>query len=315
MKKLNKKTAFALSGTLLTGVLLGATEYFYRTAIKRTVVDDDREALFFEKFGIEQQKEEDEAWLNKQALTEVAITSNDGLQLKATYIPARMETLKCVILAHGYGGKGEEMYGFARLYAESLNYNVLIPDARGHGKSEGDYIGFGWHERKDYLKWIHYLLARHGRQALIALHGISMGGATVLMTSGEELPMQVKAIVADCAYTSTSEILTHQLKQMYQLPAFPFLPLASLYTRLRSGFSFYEASALKQVQQAHVPILFFHGDQDKVVPVEMVYRLSETAPEGSERVVVSGAEHGMAYRTDSVQYEDKLRGFLARNIR
>lgn len=304
-----------MSGALLTGVLLGATEYFYRTAIKRTVQKEETEAMFFEKFGIEQQQEEDEAWLNKQDLSHVSITSTDGLQLKATYIPARMETLKCVILAHGYGGKGEEMYGFARLYAESLNYNVLIPDARGHGKSEGDYIGFGWHERKDYVKWIHYLLTQHGRQASIALHGISMGGATVLMTSGEELPKQVKSIVADCAYTSTSEILTHKLRQMYRLPAFPFLPLASVYTRLRSGYTFYEASALNQVQHSTVPILFFHGDQDEVVPVEMVYRLSEVAPKGSERVIVKGAAHGMAYRVDSVQYETQLRDFLAKNIR
>lgn len=31
-------------------------------------------------------------------------------------------------------------------------YNVLLPDARAHGQSQGKYIGYGWPERYDVRK-------------------------------------------------------------------------------------------------------------------------------------------------------------------
>ena len=56
-------------------------------------------------------------------------------------------------MAHGYMGSAETMSVFAKMYHD-WGYNVLAPDARGHGKSQGDYIGFGWPDRKDYVQWI-----------------------------------------------------------------------------------------------------------------------------------------------------------------
>ena len=132
------------------------------------------------------------------------------------YLPAEVSTDKTVIIAHGYSGHSEQMSGFAQMYHKDLGYNVLLPDARGHGRSEGDYIGFGWPERKDYLKWIDQVIEHTGESTQVVLHGVSMGGATVMMTSGEELPPQVKAIVEDCGYTSVTDELKYQLKRMYK---------------------------------------------------------------------------------------------------
>lgn len=78
-----------------------------------------------------------------------------------------------------------------------------MPDARGHGRSEGDYIGFGWDERKDYLQWIDRVI-KNDPASEIVLHGVSMGGATVMMTSGEKLPENVKAFIEDCGYSSVN---------------------------------------------------------------------------------------------------------------
>lgn len=257
---------------------------------------------------------EGKEWISRQNLQKVELRSDDGLKLHAYRIASGGEGKRAVILAHGYSGQGKDMGAYAKLYAENLGYDVLIPDARGHGESEGEYIGFGWHERRDYIQWIRYLAGELGAEAEIVLHGVSMGGATVLMASGEPLPPQVKVIVADCAYTSVKAELSYQLRRMYKLPSFPFLQSASLVTRLKAGYFFGEASALKQVRKAQVPILFIHGDADTFVPFTMLKELYEACRSPKEQLVVHGAGHGTAYDTDKQGYIKRVTGFVAKYI-
>lgn len=253
-------------------------------------------------------------WVSRQTFREVELVSEEGLKMQGYYLASERAAGRTVIVAHGYSGKAKDMGATAKNYYENLGYNVLLPDARGHGKSEGDYIGFGWPERRDYLKWIGFVLQENGPDAQIVLHGVSMGGATVLMTSGEELPPQVKAIVADCGYTSVKAQLSYQLKRMYHLPSFPFVPVASLVTRMKAGYSFGEASALKQVRKAKVPILFIHGDADTFVPFDMMNELYEACRSPKEQLVVRGAGHGLAYDTDKSTYIRTVGEFVERYV-
>ena len=52
----------------------------------------------------------------------------------------------------------------------------------------------GWHDRKDILVWIQQIVKKDPN-AEIALFGVSMGAATVMMTSGEELPSTLKLLL------------------------------------------------------------------------------------------------------------------------
>jgi uncharacterized protein len=126
---------------------------------------------------------DDRAWLNNQSLEELEIHSADGLRLRGYYLKAEPNTLKTAILAHGYCSRGKDMAEYCRLFCEKLGYNILIPDDRGHGLSDGNYIGMGWPDRKDYLLWIDAVIRKTGSQTPIILYGVSMGGATVLMLS------------------------------------------------------------------------------------------------------------------------------------
>ncbi len=145
------------------------------------------------------------------------------------------------------------------------------------------------------------------------LHGVSMGGATVLMTSGERLPEQVKCIVADCAYTSVKEILTYQAKRMYRrFPAHLLLGPVSLISRLRAGYFFGEASALRQVSKNSRPVLFLHGAEDTFVPVEMIHPLYEASQGYKEKVIVPKAGHGLAYSADVSGYRKRVGDFLGK---
>lgn len=254
-------------------------------------------------------------WVSRQSFREVELTSEDGLKLQAYYLESERAAGRTVIIAHGYSGKAKDMGAYAKIYYETLGYNVLIPDARGHGESTGNYIGFGWPERRDYVKWIEYIIEEDGLQAQIVLHGVSMGGATVMMTAGEELPPQVKAVVADCGYSSVKAQLSYQLWRMYHLPSFPFIQIASLITRLKAGYFFGEASALKQVRKAKVPILFIHGDADTFVPFHMMNELYEACNSPKEEFVVHGAGHGLAYDTDKAGYISKVSEFVNRYVK
>ncbi len=256
---------------------------------------------------------DDVDWLSRQSYEMVDIVSYDGLKLKGYYISAEAPTMRTAILSHGYSSKGLWMGLYAKLY-NMMGYNVLMPDSRGHGDSEGNYIGFGWVDRKDYLKWIDYVIKKTGPDAQIVLHGVSMGGATVLMTSGENLPSNVKAIVSDCAYTSVKDELSYQMKRMYRLPSFPLLNVTSLITKAKAGFTFEEASALKQVKKSKTPTLFIHGGNDEFVPTGMVNRLFDACNSEKELFIVPGAGHGAALNADPDGYIAKVKDFTEKYI-
>ncbi|CAH0247394.1 2-succinyl-6-hydroxy-2, 4-cyclohexadiene-1-carboxylate synthase [Peribacillus simplex] len=132
---------------------------------------------------------------------EMSIVSADQLRLSAKLYENNTQGHKWAIVVHGYTGKNHQMIRWVRNFHEN-GYNVLAPDLRGHGKkSERDYIGMGWDDRKDMLLWIKQITDKDP-QADIALFGISMGGAIVMMTSGERPPSNVKVIVEDCIYSS-----------------------------------------------------------------------------------------------------------------
>ncbi|MEN1968591.1 alpha/beta hydrolase [Lentibacillus sp. N15] len=254
------------------------------------------------------------AWLDNQSFEEFKMTSYDGLTLKAYYLKAKQPTTKTVILAHGYLGSGKDMGLYARYYHDALGYNVLMPDARGQGESEGDYIGFGWHDRLDYADWADLMIDKLGDNAQIVLHGVSMGAATVLMTSGENLPDNVKAIVSDSAYTSVRDMFAYQMKRMYHIPSFPVLPTTSLVTKMEAGYWLTEASALDQVKKATVPILYIHGNADKFAPARMSEELYKNTKSDAELMIVDGAGHAESFVLAQDKYEAKLQEFLGKYV-
>ena len=251
--------------------------------------------------------EQTRAWLDGAQREPAEIRSEDGLTLRGEAVLTGDAHL-WVLAVHGYRGNHTQMLGIASGYG-LRGWNVLLPDLRGCGDSEGDYIGMGWPDRRDMLGWIGWILQRDP-EAQIVLHGISMGGATVMMTAGESLPPQVKAIVEDCGYTSVWDIFRDELDALFHLPAFPLLPAASVCSRLRAGYGFTEASSLRQLEKAQVPVLFIHGSEDNFVHTDMVYRVYDACPTPKQLLVVEGAGHGSSRGLDPELYDGTVFGFL-----
>ncbi len=292
-------------------VFVGASLYFYSLAIsthKKPFLSDNDDLV-----DMGDQWKEDEAWFDAQPWEELTQVSYDGLKLKAYYLKAAKPTKRYAVLCHGYTSCARWTAGMGRLFCDKLGYNILMPDDRGHGNSEGSYIGFGWHDRLDIIAWVRQLIEREGADIEVVLHGISMGGATVCMVSGEVLPAQVKVIISDCGYTSVKDEVSYQIRRMYKLPIFPLVQLTSLVCRLRAGYSFEEASAVAQVAKAKVPILFIHGGEDSFVPSFMVHELYNACASSKDIFLVPTAGHGAAFNVDPDGYEKKIKEFVAKH--
>lgn len=266
-----------IGGSSLVGVL------FYNLALNANYSKDIIYAEYNDKNLNDAQK-----WLEEKSnYSDKYIESYDKLQLHS-YVVSQNSN-KWAIVVHGYGGSGKLMSDKSK-YFYDMGYNVLIPDLRGHGKSEGDYIGMGWKDRLDIISWINFII-KENPNAEIVLHGTSMGAATVLMTSGENLPSNVKAIVADCAYTSAWDEFSYQLETYLKVPSYYILNVTNMVTKLKAGYSLKEASALECVKKATVPILFIHGDKDKFVPYSMMDKLYDATISPKEKLTIEGGEH------------------------
>jgi uncharacterized protein len=295
---------------LINLILLFAGNYFYNFAILRRKKDFLKNDPDLRETSSGASWDSNKEWLLLQKQEELTIVSYDNLKLNALYVPCTAPSKKTVILVHGYNSWNGSMGGFAQYYIEKLGYNVLMPDLRGHGKSEGNYIGFGWHDRKDILQWIDVIIGKVGSDTQIVLHGVSMGATTVLMTCGEDLSINVKCIISDCAYSSVADILGYQAKRMFKMPKFPLIYFTSLICKLKAGYYVGEASTLKQVRNSKLPILFIHGSADKFVPTEMVYRLYDSAVCPKQLLVVEAAAHGTSFWKDPRAYQAALEEFL-----
>lgn len=296
---------------IIFGISLGFVgNYFYNLALNPNTSKDI-------VFGTPEEAEatsgqvldSDVTWLlNDSNYTDEYITSSDKLKLHSYKVTNQNNSNKWVIAVHGYTSEGINMSTYAKHYYDN-GYNVLIPDLRAHGLSEGNYIGMGWDDRLDIISWINYIL-NENPNAEIILHGVSMGAATVLMTSGEEIPSNVKAIVADCGYTSVWDEFAYQLDDLFSLPEFPILNVSSMVAKIRAGYFLGEASSLKQVKNSKTPILYIHGDKDDFVPYYMMEELYNATSSEKEMLTIKGAEHAKASEVDPETYWNTVNNFI-----
>lgn len=297
----------------LGGGMLGAGLYFYHVAVvpgpksflsKKTPLKKT-DPLYHQKL-----------WFEKVHKTKWTMKSAGGdYKLVADYIPAAKKSNKTVLIAHGFNGSKEDMGAYAYLFHE-LGYNVVARDARGQGQSQGDYIGYGWPDRLDDKKWIKKIIAKNP-DSKIVMFGVSMGGATTMMVSGEHLPHQVKAFIEDCGYTNVKTEINYQAEQLYHLPTIirvPLVDIVSLITRVRAGYFFGQASSVKQLAKNKRPMLFIHGTKDKFVPTKMIYANYRATNGPKEMWLVKGAGHARSYQTKPKAYEQHVKAFLDKYV-
>ena len=214
------------------------------------------------------------------------------------------------IVVHGWRDTAIKFMTIARIY-ELAGYHVLMPDLHAHGLSEGEAVQMGWKDRKDVLHWMTVASKLFGTNDFV-IHGVSMGAATTMCVSGEKMPECVKTVrfVEDCGYTSVWDEFSYELKEEFGLSDFPLLYSTSLLCKIKYGWSFGEASSIKQVRKCPYPMLFIHGDDDTFVPSEMVHPLYEAKQGEKELWITKGTKHARSYSDYREEYIQRVRAFI-----
>ncbi len=281
--------------------------------------------------GVAEQYPETRYWIDSlqraDALLDTFITATDGRRLHAVYAKARTATDKTAVIVHGWHDSSVSMMQYGYVFNALMGYNILLPDLNGHGQSDGDHINMGWKDRLDVIRWMDIAngifaprdSTTHNPTAdtQMVLHGVSMGAATVMCVSGEQLKPYVKAVIEDCGYTSVWDEVQHEVKTGHKELA-PIsgiiIPAADMLCRIKYGWGFKEASPLKQVGKSTLPMLFIHGGDDDFVPTWMVHPLYEAKQEPKEIWIAEGSKHALSYRDHKAEYVHRVRNFADKYV-
>ena len=218
---------------------------------------------------------------------EVEIKTADGLTLKGWFFNANSNNT--IIFVHGYNSFGFRDNSGHGYHFFNHDYNVLIADNRAAGESEGTYGSFGIKESEDTVLWVKYIADRYPN-GNIALHGTSLGGATVCFASEKELP-NVKVIVEDCAFTSILEEFYCVAKLFVGFKPKLLIKSSERFAKKKLGIDYTTLSPIKSVANAKYPMMFVHGKDDAFIPCVSANLLYDACPTEKELLLIDDFGH------------------------
>ena len=264
---------------------------------------------------------------------QVRFRSFDGTSLRGMWLRAsnRPDYKGTVVFCHQ---SGSDMYSGGR-YARPLldaGFDVFTFDFRGYGDSSapGGYKPLQWpsdKELEDVLGATAYVeaeLESEGRDRRVGVFGISRGaGAAILAASSDPY---IACVLCDGAF-STAEISAHLMKRWASLFARVKLVYENhpdafwrfLYgcmirlaqPRLRRRFPSVR-KALKNMTPR--PIMFVHGERDKLIPPEQARMLYREADEPKYLWIVPKARHNQSVAAAPAEYAARTIAFFRKHL-
>ncbi len=230
---------------------------------------------------------------------QIEFASADGTRLHGWFVPAIGTRCGTVLHAHGNAQNMSAHFGFVD-WLPRRGYDVFAFDYRGYGRSDGHPTLRGALDDTIAALATVRALPEADRERLYVI-GQSLGGALVLAALGRGHTSGVRAVVADSAFSSPRAIVADVLAE---LPGLNLIrhPLARW---LISD----EVSAEAVVANiAPRPILFIHGERDRVIPVSHSDRLFAAAREPKTYWRIAGLDHTEALTLR--EWQDRLVEFF-----
>ena len=236
------------------------------------------------------------------------IHAGGGLLLSSFYVPATVPPVGNLLILHG---KDSAKEAYLEYLPQLLpyGYNVLLYDARAHGRSGGKVTTFGYHEWRDVVEAVRYL--KHLAPGLpTGVFGHSMGGAVALQAMART--GEIDYGIIESAFAHLGDI-THAYARRES-----GLPLPRSFTDVLldraeriADFRHREVEPERAAVAVWQPVLIVHGDLDQSIDVDNGRRLyAALASTDKELYVVPGAGHDDITEVGGDTYFRRLRLFM-----
>src|SRR5579859_5645736 len=141
-------------------------------------------------------------------LSNVSITTRDGVTLRGWYVQPANWNGKTAIVLHGVGDTRQSASEYG-MFLMQHGFAFLAPDLRAHGESGGEVFGYGALEAEDVHEWANWLYAAHKPSCLYGL-GESIGAAIILQSLKYE--PRYCAVMAEASFSDMRDIANERLE-------------------------------------------------------------------------------------------------------
>ena len=215
-----------------------------------------------------------------------------------------------VLLLHGIRANRTAMLGRARLLARH-GYSVLLIDLQAHGESPGEAITLGLRESAGVQLARGWICRKRPGKPIGAI-GVSLGGASILLGPS---PSGFDAVVLEAVYPDARQALRNRMAMRLGTVAAPVLgKLLEVQVKPRLGIALEQLRPIDHIAAIGAPVLVIAGGRDRhTTPTESA-ALFARAHEPKEYWLLPGAAHQDFLRADPAGYENRVLGFLDRNL-
>lgn len=217
----------------------------------------------------------------------VSFQSPDGITLRGWYFPSGTPDSPAILYAPATSKDQRSGLSLVKPF-HAAGYSALLFSYRGHGRSDGNPIGFsyGAHESLDVDAAVSYLHNVRGASSVGAI-GHSAGAVAIILSAARN--PQLNVVVAASPFASVEEIWNTNKPDLIPTPMF------DLMLRTSEICKDYERSQVRPVDVidriSPRPILIIHGTNDKRITQEQAQMLFNEAAEPKEFWLLEGLSH------------------------
>lgn len=232
-------------------------------------------------------------------------------EFPAWHVPGESDTW--AILTHGKGANRREGLRLIPALAEFGIHSLAVTYRNDEGcppAPRGTY-SYGRDEWEDLEGAVRFALDNGARRIVLA--GYSMGGAiTLAFMRNSNLAAHTSALVLDAPMIDLVRTVEHRAREI-GVPV-GMLPFSNRVAARRYGFDWRDFDHFETAKGLDVPVLLFHGDDDRTIPVETSDAFASARPDIVRYVRIAGADHVRAWNHDPQAYRHAVGEFLREHL-